>query len=233
MKTVGVRESDDGADLYLETDCWTPWQYYVPEEELEPYYRDTNALMMKLERMPPAVRARLDRIEIRCPAKGCLLATVYWVLRRPTAKELEWDRHERPLRAAHGVPTELQSHQRGYFLYVGRTAGGTEVYDILNYLHGGLCPNSCILYWQAGCRHGTASIDHAFIHHSFSLAGRWHHFRETEEDVVARLPEYARRLWGKRVFPPEPSAWRPKKRQPRPVSSSEVKKGAPELRKGV
>ena len=106
----------------------------MPEEELEPYYKDANALMMKLERMPPAVRARLQRIEIRCPVKGCLLATVYWMLRRPTAKELEWDRHERPRRAAHGIPAELQSHQRGYFLYVGRTAGGTEVYDILNYL---------------------------------------------------------------------------------------------------
>jgi len=74
MKTVGVRESDDGAGQCLEIDGWTPWQYYVPEEELEPYYRDANALMMKLE-----------RIEVRCPVKGCLLATLYWMPRRPTA----------------------------------------------------------------------------------------------------------------------------------------------------
>jgi hypothetical protein len=225
MKTVGVRESDDGAGQCLEIDGWTPWQYYVPEEELEPYYRDANALMMKLERMPPAVRARLERIEVRCPVKGCLLATLYWMPRRPTAGELEHERRERPLRAAYGLPSEPRVPQPGHFFYVGRTAGGTEVYDILNYLFeypskewpGRLCPNSCILYWQAGCRHGTASIDHAYLKDMFSLAGRWHHLRETEEEAVAQLPEQLRPFWGKRVFHPEQSAWRPKKRQPRPV----------------
>lgn len=184
----------------------------------------------------------MKHIEIRCPVKGCLLATVYWMPRRPTAEELERDHRERLQRAAHGIPAELQSPQRGYFLYVGRTAGGTEVYDILNYLHdypskewpGRLCPNSCILYWQAGCRHGTASIDHAYIYHSFSLAGRWHHFRVTEEEAVAQLPEHMRRFWGKRVFPPEPSAWHPKQRRPRAVQSSQrSQQGAPVLRKGV
>jgi hypothetical protein len=240
MKTGQVQDPGDGAEPYLEVDCWTPWQYYVPEEELEPYYRDANALMMKLERMPAAVRARLEHIEIRCPVKGCLLATVYWMPRRPTAEELEWDRRDRPLRAAAGLPAKAT--QRGHFLYVGRTAGGTEVYDILNYLHeypsrefpGRLCPNSCILYWQAGCRHGTASIDHAYIHDVFSLAQRCHGPRVTEEEAVAQLPEPLRPFWGKRVFHPEPSAWRPKKRQPRPVPSSQrSQKGAPVLRKGV
>jgi hypothetical protein len=177
-------------------------------------------LMMKLERMPSAVRARLERVEIRCPVKGCLLATVYRIPRRPTAKEIEFDRRDRPLRNASGLAPERQVSQPGHYLYVGRTSGGTEVYDILNYLFDGLCPNSCILYWQAGCRHGTASIDHAFIYEMFGLAGRHHRSTETEEDVVVRLPEHLRPFWGKRVFPPGPSAWRPKRRQPRPVPSS-------------
>ena len=156
----------NGAEPYLEVDGWTPWQYYVPEEELEPYYRDANALMMKLERMPPAVRARLKRIEIRCPVKGCLLATVYWMPRRPTAEELEHERRVTRLRGAHRPAAEAASAlSRASYLYVGRTAGGTEVYDIVDYLFdsGSTVPNSCILYWRAGCRHGTASIDHAYI----------------------------------------------------------------------
>jgi hypothetical protein len=225
MKTGQIQESGDSAKPYLEIDCWTPWQYYVPEEELEPYYRDANALMTKLERMPPAVRARLERIEIRCQAKGCLVATVYWITRRPTAAELEHDLRDGPLLAAQGLPARVA--QRGHFLYVGRTSGGTEVYDILNYLHdypskewpGRLCPRGCILYWQAGCRHGTASIDHAYIYDMFSLARRGHGPKAAEAEELAKLPEHLRPFWGKRVFPPEPSAWRPKKSRPRPVSS--------------
>ena len=104
MKTGEVHDPDNGAEAYLETDGWTPWQYYVSEEELEPYYRAANALMMKLERMPPAVQARLKRIEIRCPVKGCLLATVYWIPHRPT-EELN---HPRPSRNAVGLPAEVR-----------------------------------------------------------------------------------------------------------------------------
>ena len=109
------------------------------------------------------------------------------------------------------------------------------MYDILNYLFdSGLCPNSCILYWRAGCRHGTASIGHAFAEEMFSLAERWHHMLETEEEAVVRLPEHLRPFWGNRVFHPEPSAWRPKKRPPRPVqSSAKSEECAPVLRKGV
>ena len=44
--------------------------------------------MMKLERMPPAVRARLKHIEIRCPVKGCLLATFYRIPRSQQPKSL-------------------------------------------------------------------------------------------------------------------------------------------------
>jgi hypothetical protein len=212
VKTGEVQDPGNG-ESYLGIDCWTPWQYYVSEEELEPYYRAANALMMKLERMPSAVRARLKRVEIRCPVKGCLLATVYRIPRRPTTQELEFHRRERPLRNMSGLASVRQAPQPGHYLYVGRTSGGTEVYDILNYLFdSGLCPNSCILYWQAGCRHGTASIDHAAIYDMFGLAERHHLSTENEEDVVARLPERLRPFWGKRVFPPGPSAWRPKRR---------------------
>ena len=84
MKTGEVQDPGDGTEPYLEVDGWTPWLYHAPEDEIERYYSTTNALMMKLERMPPAVRARLERIEIRCPVKGCLLATFYRIPRRPT-----------------------------------------------------------------------------------------------------------------------------------------------------
>lgn len=213
MKTGQVYDPGNGAGPYLEIASWTPWQYYVPEEELEKYYKDANALMMKLDRMPPAVRARLKRIEIRCPVKGCLLATVYWIPCRPTAEDLKDYRRSNALRVAHGQPPARELPQSGRFLYVGRTAGGTQVYDVVNYLFGDLCPNSISLYWRAGCRHGTATISHGEAEEMFSLAGRWHHMLETEEQAVARLPERLRPFWGKRVFHPEPAAWHPKKRR--------------------
>ena len=244
MKTGQVQDPGNGAAPYLETDGWTPWQYYVPEEELEKYYKDANAVMMKLERMPPAVRARLKQIEIRCPVKGCLLATVYWIPRRPTAEGLAHYRRDIALQAASSSPSVPGFLNRGHYLYVGRTAGGTEVYDILNYLFfdspprgfpsSCLSTRSCIAYWLAGCRHGTAPIDHAAIYDMLGLAARILGQAKTEEDVIARLPEHLRPFWGKRVFHPEPAAWRPKKRQPRPVPSSlRSQKGAPVLRRGV
>ena len=197
MKTGDVRDRGNG-ELYREVNGWTPWQYYVPEEELDRYYKDANRLMMKLERMPPAVRARLKRIEIRCPANGCLLASVYWMPSGP--------------------------HQ-GHYLYVGRTAGGTEVYDVLNYLFfdspsqefpsNCLSTGGCIAYWLAGCRHGTAPIDHADMDDMLALAARIYQPAKTEE-AIARLPERLRPSWGKRVFHPEPKDWRPKDKRTRP-----------------
>ena len=222
MKTGDIQDRGDG-ELHVEVDSWTPWQYYVSQEELEPYYRLVNGLIMKLERMPPAVRARLKRIEIRCPVKGCLLATVYWIPSRPTAQDLEDYRRDNAWRTAHGRPPAREVPQPGRYLYVGRTAGGTEVYDVVNYLFGDLCPGSIILYWRAGCRHGTATISHAEAEEMFSLAERAHHMLETEEQAVARLPEHLRPFWGKRVFHPEPAAWHPKKRRPIPVTSALVK----------
>ena len=38
MKTGAVQDPGNGAEPYLEIDGWTPWQYYVPEDELERYY---------------------------------------------------------------------------------------------------------------------------------------------------------------------------------------------------
>ena len=215
MKTGAVQDPGSGAEPYLETDGWTPWQYYVPEAELEKYYSDTNALMMKLERMPPAVRARLERIEVRCPVKGCLLATVYSMPQRPTAREIERHRRERPLMEANGLPPELlRFTQPVLYLYVGRTAASTQVYDIVDYPFDSVeCSYACILYWRAGCRHGTASINHADILEMFAIAGRWHHMLQTEEAAAAHLPEHLRPFWGKRVFHPEPAAWHPKKRR--------------------
>ena len=218
MKTGAVQDRGNGTP-YLETDGWSAWLYHAYEAELEPYYRAANALMMKLERMPPAVRARLKRIEIRCPVKGCLLATVYWMPRRPTAEELERDRRENARGAANGWPLWPAS-QPGDYLYIGRTADGTEVYDLLFFgfsrtyrdkIRGCTCCR--VVYWRAGCRHGTASLDRLQTHELFAVAGREVHWTQTEEQTVASLPEHLRPFWGKRVFHPEPAAWHPKKRQ--------------------
>lgn len=70
-----------------------------------------------------------------------------------------------------------------------------------------------MVYWRAGCRHGTASLERNRMLDMFGLAERRHNFAETEEEAFARLPEHLKPLWGKRVFHPEPAAWHPKKRQ--------------------
>jgi hypothetical protein len=129
MKTSEVQVHGDGTKPHLEVDGWTPWLYHAPEDEIERYYSTANALMMRLQRMPPAVRARLKQIEIRCPVKGCLLATFYLIPRRPTAEDLE--RHRQFMETVRGLggPKTLAPEVGTYF-YVGRTAGGTEVYDI-------------------------------------------------------------------------------------------------------
>jgi hypothetical protein len=241
MKTGEVQDPGTGAAPYLETDGWTPWQYYASEDELERYHSAANALMKKLERMPPAVRARLKLIEIRCPVKGCLLATVYWMPRRPTAEDLQDHQRLSTIRDANGAQMHSQFPESGYHFYVGRTAGGTEVYDIVHYGFSDKpkdkargCTCCRVVYWRAGCRHGTASLGRHDLTEMLAIAGRWHHALETEEQTVARLPERLRPFWGKRVLHPEPAAWHPKKRQPRRVGSSlRSQKGAPVLRKGV
>jgi hypothetical protein len=242
VKKGEVQDPGNGATPYLETDGWTPWQYYASGDELERYHSAANALRKKLERMPPAVRARLKLIEIRCPVEGCLLATVYWMPRRPTAEEIQGHQRLSTLPGANGTPTHSPFSDTGYYLYVGRTAGGTEVYDIVLYGFSETpkdrarpgCTCCRVVYWRAGCRHGTASLVGHDLVEMLAIAGRWRHALHTEEQAVAQLPERLRPFWGKRVFHPEPAAWHPKKRQTRRVRSSpRSQKGAPVLHKGV
>jgi hypothetical protein len=221
MKTGGVHDPGGRAAPYLVIDGWTPWLYHAPEEELEPYYRAANALMAKLEQMPSPVRGRLERVEIRCPVKGCLLATVYWIPRRLTDEELDEHRRRPEMGGGmNGARVRFQFPRTGSYLYVGRTAGGTEVYDILFYGFSSThrdeargCTCCRMVYWRAGCRHGTASLERNAMHEMFSLARRQRHLTETEEEAVASLPEPLRPFWGKRVFHPDPAAWHPKRRQ--------------------
>lgn len=229
MRTEGVQESDDGTGQYLHVDGWTPWQYHLPEAELNRYYEAANALMMKFDRMPPGVRSRLERIEIRCPERGCLLTTVYRIPRRPTPEEVEHDRHLVSLRDANGQPAYTGRYQPGHYLYVGRTAGGIEVYDILNYPYSSLtdgrrrCSCCRILYWRAGCRHGTASIDRHYIYDLFSVAARVVGPSQDEDRAISGLPDHLKKFWGKRVFHPHPEAWHPKQRSSGRVSASNVR----------
>ena len=234
MKTGEVQDPGNGAAPYLEVDDWSPWLYHAPEGERERYYSAANTLMMRLERMPPAARSRLKRIEIRCPMKGCLLATLYRIPHRPTADDLERHRRLNRLRHTNGTQEPPQLPDVGTYLYVGRTSGGTQVYDIPFFGFSSTpkddargCTCCRMIYWRAGCRHGTATLERNRMLDMFGLAERWHNFAETEEAAVAKLPEHIRPLWGKRVFHPEPAAWHPRKRQrprgrqhPRPLQMS-------------
>jgi hypothetical protein len=224
MKTGAVQDPGNGAEPHLETDGWTPWLYHAPDDEIERYYSAANALMMKLERMPPAVQGRLKRIEIRCPVKGCLLAALYRIPHRLTAEDFERHRRLSELRDTNGTQGAPWLPDVGTYLYVGRTSGGSQVYDIPFFGFSATpkdkargCTCCRMVYWRAGCRHGTASLERNWMVDMFSLAERCHHLIETEEQAAAKLPEHLRPLWGKRVFHPEPGAWHPKKRQ-RPAS---------------
>ncbi len=219
LKTGPAKDLGNDGMLCPHVEGWTPWLYHAPEDELWRYYRTANALMMRLERMSAAARAKLKQIEIRCPVKGCLLATVYLMHRRPTADELDYRRRDNARRAANGWPVEPSIPWTGQYLYVGRNASGAEVYDILFYGFSNTprdrargCTCCRVVYWRAGCRHGTASLERNRIHELFSVADR-DHTEKTEEEAIAYLPEHLRPFWGKRVFHPEPGAWHPKKRQ--------------------
>ena len=232
MKTGQVQISGGGTEPHLEVDGWTPWLYHAPEDEVERYYSTANALMMKLERMPPAVRARLKHIQIRCPVRGCLLATFYRIPRKPTAEELEdYRRRSHAVQSAHGTTSRLPG--TGDWFYVGRTAGGTEVYDIPFYGFSrtpkeealGSCTCCRLVYWRAGCRHGAAMLERNAMLDQFCIAERWLSFGETEDDALARLPGDQRRFWGKHAFHPEPSAWHPKKLQHTGTRQHPVRRG--------
>jgi hypothetical protein len=192
------------------------------EDDVRRYYAAANAMMTRLERMPPPVRDRLERIHIRCPVKGCLLATVYWMSRRPTAEELEHHRRLAALRDPDGNLLHSRECRAGDYFYVGRTPSGAKVYDLLGFASALTwkdeargCTCCRILYWRSGCRHGTASIDREAIYGMFSVANRILGPLQTEERAVAGLPDHLRAFWGKRVFHPAPAAWHPKKQQPR------------------
>jgi hypothetical protein len=220
LKTGEVQDPGDGTDQYLDCHGWTPWWYYASsDEELAQYYKDTNALMVRLDRMSPAVRRRQKRIDVRCPDKGCRLAAVYWIPRRPTAWELDDYKRMLALRDANGQPVYEKPYQPGHYLYVGRTPGGAEVYDILNYLFGPSpkderygCACHRMLYWRAGCRHGTATLVRESLYDMFFIADRLLGPLQNEEQAIAQLPDHLRPFWGKRVFHPEPAAWHPRKR---------------------
>ena len=219
LKQGRITEPDADEDSILDFLAWSPWQYHMYEDEFVEYWTAANAIMKKLERMPPAVRSKLKRIDIRCPARGCKLATVYQVPCRPTAEDIEHHRRH-AMRDADGKP-KYPLAPVDYF-YVGRTAGGSDVYDILNYASSRTwkdkvrgCSCCRIIYWRSGCRHGTASIDREAIYDMFGLADRLVHFHTTEEKTVAGLPDDLRPFWGKRVFHPGHAAWHPKKRAQR------------------
>jgi hypothetical protein len=227
MKTGSMHDGGDEGD-YLESDTWSPWQWHAPEEEFQRYVDAANSMMMRLDRMPPALRKKIKQIGIRCPVNGCRLATVYWLPRHPTSEEADDRRRMAELRDrgtiknSEGETVQLKEYMPGNYIYVGRTAGGTEVYDIMTYGFSATprddvrgCTCCRIVYWRAGCRHGTATLDRNSLIDMFMMAERVHNVYYTEEQAVAQLPDHLRPFWGKRTFHPDAKAWHPKKLKPR------------------
>ena len=227
LKTGSVH--DDGGDgLYLEYDDWSPWLWHAPEHEFEKYVQVANSLMGRLERLPPAVRRRLNQIAIRCPVNGCKLATVFWIPRAPSQEEIEHERRmaincsRNEIRNSVGEVVKWKEYLPGHYFYVGRTASGAEVYDIVNYGFNATprdadrgCICCRVVYWRAGCRHGTATLERNDLLDMFMMAERVHNFYFTEQQAIDQLPDKLRPFWGKRVFHPHVAAWHPKKLTPR------------------
>jgi hypothetical protein len=166
------------------------WEYHLRPDQLPQYHAEAARCINRLLRIPPAARKRLRQVTIRCPSRGCLLATIYEFPTFTTTEDI-----------ANGLDGGIR------YLYVGHTPAGTEVWDLLNYA----CACNQALYWRAGCRCGSASMDRIWMEELFLIADRWHRHNETEIQAIAALPEDLRRFWGKRVFHPEPEAWHAKK----------------------
>lgn len=217
-----VRDGDGTLVDVLETDGWSPWEYHLPEEMFDAYHRAADSIMTRLERMPLAVRRRLDQVAVRCPIKGCLLATIYEIRRRATPEErqrnIEMAERLSRLGVGGARPALSDVNTEPVYFYVGRTTGRTEVYDILNYPAPHTAKDdargcSCcrILYWRAGCRHGTATLARNRMYELFSIAHRVCGPRQSEQEAVSSLPEHDAKMWGKRTFHPDPKEWHPKR----------------------
>jgi hypothetical protein len=187
---TGPRVSPPGVAV---DDGWhadSVWEYHLRPDQLPEYHAEAARYINRLIRIPLAAQKRLKQVTIRCPAKGCLLATIYEFPSFVTAEDVAAGR-------GGGVR----------YLYVGHTPAGTEVWDLLNYA----CACNQVLYWRAGCRCGFASLCRIWMQDLFLVADRWHRSSETEDEGIAALPAHLRPFWGKRVFHPDPAAWHAKK----------------------
>jgi hypothetical protein len=203
----GPRVGPDGA--VADDDGWyadSVWEYHLRPDELPHYHAEAARYINRLLRIPPAARKRLKQVTIRCPVKGCLLATVYEFSRFATAEDV-----------AAGRDGGIQ------YLYVGQTPAGTKVWDLLNYA----CACNQVLYWRAGCRCGFASLCRVRMMDLFFVADRVCLRNQTEAEAIAVLPEHLRRFWGKRVFHPDPAAWHAKKPRTRLLQSRPTPKSRP------
>ena len=110
---------------------------YRPDVDRDTYVAVASKYVDRLLRTPPTARRKLEQIAIRCPLKGCLLATIYEFPIFRTAEELA-----------------AGNHGGTYYLYVGRRPAGNQSWDILNFY----CACDQILYQRAACRCGTCLL---------------------------------------------------------------------------
>ena len=108
----------------------------------------------------------------------------------------------------------------GTYFYVGRTAAGTEVYDIPFYGFSRIprdkargCTCCRMVYWRAGCSSRHRLTGRNPMPDSSASPIRGIVRGGPRKRRSPSLPEQLRPFWGKRVFHPEPSAWHSKKRQ--------------------
>lgn len=200
MKLGAFTDPEDG----LVKEGWfadSVWQYHLRPDQLPAYQNELVRYIKRLLRIPVPARKRLKQVSIRCPAKGCLLATVYEFPMLTTAEDTAGRRDG-------GVR----------YLFVGRTPAGTELWELLNYA----CACNQVLYWRAGCRCGTATLCRSGMQELFWTADRICPPGRTEAEEIASLPKHVQRFWGKRVFHPDPEQWHAKRDQERLIKSRRI-----------
>jgi hypothetical protein len=135
---------------------------------------------------PDRVSDGMRVLQVRCPAKGCLLCEVY---RFPLPKS--------------GERLLARSITSRGFAHVG----------FLNWAFSDDWSGPRVWY-PAGCRCGQAKIERAWLIDLVALMRGWHHEMETLEEMRASAPEAEQRGFARRTFHPKAESWRP--RPPRP-----------------
>ncbi|MGW0430945.1 hypothetical protein ACWDV4_00115 [Micromonospora sp. NPDC003197] len=120
--------------------------------------------------------------EIRCPVNGCSLAEVV------------------------RLPLTVGGYR---YLFLGYKLKYKTSPGFLNWVFSDDWSGPMV-WWPAGCRHGQAKLERAWMLDVLAFIHGWHGPLESVEEFRAHASETVRRGLARRVFHPEPVVWRPK-----------------------